>query len=180
MKTLYHGTTYLFDEIDPSKGKGYKDFGKGFYATANIKHAERIALRNRRIVMEKSAYNDDNSPITAFVYDLEFDETVLGELKNKIFNNGEDDLEWVRFVNENRASATRTHDFDIVIGPTADDATDIVFNIFRAGGYGDPSSEGAQMRLLELLETWRLPRQYWFNENGARKSLRIVRRKTIR
>lgn len=34
MKPLYHGTIYDFDEIDVSVGKGYKDFGKGFYATA--------------------------------------------------------------------------------------------------------------------------------------------------
>lgn len=34
MKKLYHGTISLFDEIDVDAGRGYKDFGKGFYATA--------------------------------------------------------------------------------------------------------------------------------------------------
>ena len=45
MKPLYHGTIYDFDEIDVSAGKGYKDFGKGFYATAVSSHAERLAIR---------------------------------------------------------------------------------------------------------------------------------------
>ena len=34
MRDLYHGTVYDIDEIDVTKGKGYKDFGKGFYATS--------------------------------------------------------------------------------------------------------------------------------------------------
>lgn len=38
MKRLYHGTTEKFDIIDQSQGKGYKDFGKGFYATANSRN----------------------------------------------------------------------------------------------------------------------------------------------
>lgn len=29
MRDLYHGTVYDIDEIDVTKGKGYKDFGKG-------------------------------------------------------------------------------------------------------------------------------------------------------
>ena len=47
MKNLYHGTIFLFDEIDVNEGRGYKDFGKGFYATAVPVHAERIAIRNK-------------------------------------------------------------------------------------------------------------------------------------
>ena len=41
MKDLFHGTTADFTEISLQKGKGYKDFGKGFYATAVKSHAER-------------------------------------------------------------------------------------------------------------------------------------------
>lgn len=49
MKKLYHGTISDFEEIDVESGKGYKDFGKGFYATAVPTHAERLAIRNKRI-----------------------------------------------------------------------------------------------------------------------------------
>ena len=46
MKNLYHGSISDFDFIDVKAGKGYKDFGRGFYATAVISHAERLAVRN--------------------------------------------------------------------------------------------------------------------------------------
>lgn len=49
MKDLFHGTTYDFNKIDVTMGKGYKDFGKGFYATSVKSHAENIAKRNKRI-----------------------------------------------------------------------------------------------------------------------------------
>ncbi len=55
MKNLYHGTIYLFDEINVTEGRGYKDFGKGFYATAIPAHAERIAIRNKRMAGTFSA-----------------------------------------------------------------------------------------------------------------------------
>ena len=180
MKPLYHGTTFLFDTIDPNMGSGYKDFGKGFYATASVQHAERMALRNKRILAEKQNRSDEKTPIFAYVYDLEFDDSVLPTLKHKVFREGEDDLEWVRFVNANRSCPTKTHDNDIVIGATADDATDIVFNVFRSGGYGDPNSTAAQEMLLRLLETWKLPRQYWFSVDGAKLALRIVKRRSVR
>ena len=53
MKKLYHGSLSVFDEIDLSAGKGYKDFGKGFYATAVEKHAERLAIRNKEILTKR-------------------------------------------------------------------------------------------------------------------------------
>jgi hypothetical protein len=50
--TLYHGTIYEFDIIDVTKGRGNKDFGRGFYASRDIHHAERIASRNKSIEEE--------------------------------------------------------------------------------------------------------------------------------
>ncbi|MBW9158412.1 DUF3990 domain-containing protein [Clostridium tagluense] len=49
MKRLYHGSITKFDEIDIFKGKGYKDFGQGFYTTGVKEHAVRLAKRNKRI-----------------------------------------------------------------------------------------------------------------------------------
>lgn len=53
MKDLFHGTTYDFKEIDVTIGKGYKDFGRGFYATSIKGHAESIARRNKFILESK-------------------------------------------------------------------------------------------------------------------------------
>lgn len=55
MRDLFHGTTYDINEIDVMMGKGYKDFGKGFYATPVKSHAENIARRNKRILEAREA-----------------------------------------------------------------------------------------------------------------------------
>jgi hypothetical protein len=47
---------YCFDEIDVNAGKGYKDFGKGFYATAIASHADRLAIRNKGIAERRQAF----------------------------------------------------------------------------------------------------------------------------
>ena len=46
--TVYHGTVDEFGVIDVSKGKPYKDFGRGFYAAWSMEHAIRLAERNAR------------------------------------------------------------------------------------------------------------------------------------
>ena len=46
--TLYHGTISEFNSIDVLKGKGYKDFGPGFYTTEVKGHAIKIANRNKK------------------------------------------------------------------------------------------------------------------------------------
>jgi len=50
--TLYHGTIYEFEKIDVSKGKSNKDFGRGFYTSRDVRHAERLAIRNKCIIEE--------------------------------------------------------------------------------------------------------------------------------
>ena len=40
---LYHGTNVDFDEIDLSKSKPNKDFGKGFYLSDNYEQALNMA-----------------------------------------------------------------------------------------------------------------------------------------
>ena len=62
MKALYYGTTEEFDIIDVSRCKGYKDFGRGFYATARKDHAESIAKRNKRIKIARQNTIERRNP----------------------------------------------------------------------------------------------------------------------
>jgi hypothetical protein len=48
--TLYHGTIYEFDKIDVTKGKWNKDFGRGFYASRDVRHADLLRLTERGII----------------------------------------------------------------------------------------------------------------------------------
>ena len=37
---LFHGSNHHFDEVDLSKSKNFRDFGRGFYTTTSIKNYE--------------------------------------------------------------------------------------------------------------------------------------------
>ena len=106
MKDLYHGTTYDINEIDVTMGKGYKDFGNGFYATSVKSHAESIARRNKRILEAREARIRQRNPkyklktFQAYRYNLEFDDSCIdnpGNLRIKVFK--EANREWVQFLN---------------------------------------------------------------------------------
>lgn len=103
MKKLYHGSTYLFTEIDVDRGKGYKDFGRGFYATAVKEHAENLAKRNKRIlerrqqVLKKKGIAFKNERIIAYRYNLLFNEDISG-LNVKIFEKADNSVGKIYFA----------------------------------------------------------------------------------
>lgn len=109
---LYHGTNIVFEKIDLAKSKPNKDFGKGFYLSANFDQATEMAHTRVDIMGGKP-----------LVLKFEFDERLLssGELKVKTFSEYSE--EWARFVLANRhnKSGESVHDYDIVIGPIAND-----------------------------------------------------------
>jgi hypothetical protein len=108
---LYHGTNCNIQKIDLAKCSPSKDFGQGFYLTDLRKQAEYMALRRVR-------QSGMGSPI---VIEYEFDEQLLKDksLHVRIFNKPTE--AWARFVLNNRQGDGFSHDFDIVVGPIADD-----------------------------------------------------------
>lgn len=118
---LYHGSNLAITAIDLSKGSKYKDFGQGFYTTHIKKQAElwakRISLRygGKPIVSE-------------FEFDL--DKAQKDGINIKIFEYP--DKEWALFVmaNRNREKDFK-HDYDIVIGPVADDNMARLFGLYE-------------------------------------------------
>ncbi len=188
MRDLYHGTIYDIVEIDVSQGKGYKDFGKGFYATSVKGHAENIARRNKRIIEAKEAKVHKRNPqfklniYQAYRYNLEFDDSCIDEpkdLKIKFFTSA--DREWVKFVLKNRDSDGSTHNYDIVIGPTADENTVTIINSYReelaASNYANEILDA----LIQELEPENLPKQYFFGTDAAIQKLRFkkIRREIV-
>ena len=179
MKPLYHGTIYEFEEIDVSIGKGYKDFGKGFYATAVPSHAEKLALRNKRIAEKRQSFLADKKgiklhPIVAYRYNLLFSEDMTG-LNVKIFENA--DKEWLRFILRNRKCNGCAHDYDIVIGPTADAETTAIINEYydelKKSGYSDDICD----KVIAELKPENLPKQYFFRTNKAVNTLSFDKKK---
>lgn len=188
MQNLFHGTTYDISEIDVTMGKGYKDFGKGFYATSVKSHAESIARRNKRIREAREAKIGQRNPkykpriFHAYRYNLEFDDNCIahpGDLKIRVFE--EADREWVRFILMNRNADITIHDYDIVIGPTADENTVTVINSYReellATNYADKVLDD----LIRELQPENLPKQYFFGTDAAIQKLRFkeIRREIL-
>ena len=173
--TLYHGTIYSIKNVDVSRGKPYKDFGAGFYTSRNKEHSIKMALRNKEI--EKIRRREKDMHIDAFVYSFELDLQNLNFLKIKEFKTA--DREWMRFVVESRSAKERQHNFDMVIGPTANDNTLTAIGLFFAGAYGDVTSDNAIDRLIEQIEPDKLPYQYFFGSRKAAELLIFATRETL-
>ncbi len=171
LNTLYHGTIYNFDEIDLNLGKGFKDFGKGFYMTKSIQHAESMAKRNAYIETQRLKKIGDTRTVTPYLHTFEIDFDEMKKLNVKEFIVA--DKEWIEFVLKNRANKYKAHDYDVVIGPTADD-TKMSLIAYNRGTYGVVGSEAALNILISMLEIQNLSTQYYFGSEAAVKLLKRV------
>ena len=108
---LYHGTNTDFNHIDIDKSKPNKDFGRGFYLSADYKQAQNMA----NIKFEQLGTG------TPLVQEYFVDEKDIQKLKCLMFDDYTE--EWAKFIllNRNNPLTTPAHDYDIVIGPIAND-----------------------------------------------------------
>ena len=153
--TLYHGTNGDIESIDLTRGMRYKDFGKGFYLTPDKTTAIRMAQKKARLF---------GGSATLITYEM--DENVLhSDLKVKVFPE-KACVEWLVFVdaNRDRKNVMPIHDFDIVIGPIADDGVVLQLTNFREGIY-TPEQAAAQ------LQDRYLDQQYYF---GTERALQYI------
>lgn len=118
---LYHGSNQPIERIDLTKGRKYKDFGQGFYTT----HLPRQAKEWSRTITNRYG----GTP-TVTEYEFDLDKAIAAGLNVKIFEVA--DREWALFVmaNRNRAGDEFHHDYDIVIGPVADDDMARLFGLY--------------------------------------------------
>ena len=128
--TLYHGSNHDFNNVDLSKSKGRRDFGKGFYTTTIKEQAQQWGYNmfNR--------FGGDG----IFLYEFEFSPS--GDLKSKMFTGITD--EWFDFILENRIHGGLQHDYDYIQGPVANDKTFLTITGFIDGIF---SREEAMRRL---------------------------------
>ena len=153
---LYHGTNIDFDTINLTKSHKYKDFGQGFYLTDIRKQAEELASKRSRLF--------GGYPV---IQEYEFDEKLLEEGELRVLKFDRPSEEWADFIFKNRNRETNyIHDYDIVIGPIADDGVAYLLGLYDEGviKIGD---------LSKRLEYKNLNRQYFF---GTEKSLKHLKR----
>ena len=154
---LFHGTNTDIETIVLSRSLNHKDFGKGFYLTDSRETAIRMASKKARLFGGK-----------ATLISYEFDETALhSDLKVKVFPE-KATVEWFLFVdaNRDRESQQPIHDYDIVIGPIADDGVVLQITNYRENIYTPEQAAAA-------LQDKYLDQQYYF---GTEKALRFIKK----
>lgn len=153
---LYHGSNMVIDRIDLEKCRPYKDFGKGFYLTDIRLQAERMAARTTRMFKGEP---------TLSVFDFDLESAVTQGLKIKIFHSP--DEEWARFVMANRDKGVvqPTHDYDIVIGPVADDTIARILRMYTENLIN-------RHQLVDELSFSKVTSQYFFHTEKAIKMLK--------
>lgn len=119
---LYHGSNCEIAKIDLAMCKPFKDFGQAFYLTTILTQAREMA--------RKIADRFGGNPI---VNVFDFDESEMLGLNVKKFV--QPDREWAEFVmaNRNRIPAHPADDYDLIIGPVANDDIATLFRTFAIG-----------------------------------------------
>lgn len=153
---LYHGSNVAIDVIDLSKSRPGKDFGKGFYLSADKQQAIEMAE-------SKVAFLGGEPIVTEF----EFNESSLisGQLKSKRFEAYSE--EWAKFVYDNREnfSDIPIHNYDIIYGPIANDKVGAQIRNFKNGSI----DLDELMRRIKNLKG--ITFQYYFGTEAAIKTL---------
>ena len=154
---LYHGSNVEIESIDLARGRRGKDFGKGFYA--NPDYMQAVEFCSNVVRREGSGI----PTVTSF----EFDESALDMLNIKRFNGYTQ--EWAEFIlmNRNNISDKPAHDFDIVIGPIADDGVGTQIRRLSRGFITFDA-------FLEELKYSKVSIQYFFGTEKALKFLKKI------
>lgn len=155
---LYHGTNTAFSKIDTKKCRPRKDFGRGFYLTDIRKQA--LAMAERRCEFEGTG--------TPIVLCFELDERCLtdGSLRVKRFESVSE--EWAQFIIANRRGGRNArHEYDVVIGPVADDGVVYQINRYFQHIIDMPT-------LVRELSYKKLNSQYFFGTEKAISKLKLL------
>ena len=156
---LYHGSTVEISAIDLSKSRPNKDFGKGFYLSANRQQALRMA--------EFKALTEGGTP-TVNVYSVDDGILKTNELKTLVFNGYT--KEWAEFIflNRNNPAKHQAHDYDVVYGPIANDRVGLQITKYETG----------IISLEQFLENLKymggVTYQYFFGTNKAISKLQKI------
>ncbi|MBR5982562.1 MAG: DUF3990 domain-containing protein [Bacteroidales bacterium] len=157
---LYHGTNQDIESIDLTKSIRHKDFGMGFYLTPDKATAIRMAKKKARI------FKGTGTLIT-----YEFDEKAMQSgLNIKVFPE-KACVEWLLFVdaNRDRKNDKPIHNYDIVIGPIANDGVVLQLTNYREGIYSPE-------QVAKLLQDRYLDQQYYF---GTARALEFLHKTSV-
>lgn len=145
---LYHGSNVAVKVPMLISSKRLLDFGTGFYLTSDFAQAKKWAIRTAKI-------RGENIPLVS-VFEMEEQkkenlDILLFEMPNK---------EWLRYVSANRTGKITEGEYDIVIGPVANDQAIRTVNNYLAGYFSEDIA-------IQLLLPQKLKDQYAFKTEKA-------------
>jgi len=120
---LYHGSNLIVDKPQLLPQTCGLDFGPGFYLTTSEEQAKRFS----EIVFNRKK----NGLAIVNVFNFDIEEAVEKKLATLKFDNA--DIEWLRFVTENRLKTYKGTEYDIVKGPVANDTVMPTIQLFLNG-----------------------------------------------
>lgn len=140
---LYHGSNISVTKPRIIPSNRALDFGPGFYLSSD----EDQAIRWARAQTKRRG----SGVPTVSVFELT--NTATDAVKIKEFPSA--DIEWLRFVAENRKELYRGEKYDIISGPVANDNTMPVINDYMSGVIDEDTA-------IVLLKAQHLTDQYAF------------------
>jgi hypothetical protein len=153
---LYHGSTMEAARLQLVGQTRGLDFGAGFYLTAN----EAQAARFSEIVAKRRKGGE--ATVSVYEFDMEAAE---GTLAIRKFNHA--DAEWLQFVAHNRRKTYQGENYDIVVGPVANDTVMPTVQAYLGGFLTEEAT-------LATLKASNLSDQACLKSDGALSLLRFV------
>lgn len=154
---IYHGSTFLVEKPNLEILNYRTDFGKGFYTTTDMEQAKKWAKIKKGRIEKTERSEELHQYINIYEYKEDKDLNIL--------NFTEATEEWLKFVYKNRQSDELVHQYDIVIGPVADDNLYQVLVNYENGVYDMEET-------IKRLKTYLLSNQISFH---TLKSLECVK-----
>lgn len=163
--TLFHGTISKINKIDVTRGRDNKDFGKGFYMALDQNQAVGMMHKKYREAISRMANKSEPGRYSERLYKIIIDTEYAVSLN--ILNFEKADIDWLNFILQCRETGGMPHNYDLVIGPTADDNTLLCLRTYWQGLYGVTGSDKAKTTLLENLEPENLGIQYFIGKQSV-------------
>jgi hypothetical protein len=155
---IYHGSLEIVEQPQILEANRPLDFGTGFYTTSSLQQA----LRWVKLRMEQNNVSKGYTNIYEYSYKK--------GLNIRRFQSANE--AWVNFVHANRTIQGYNHDYDIVIGPVANDNVYLSFNLYEAGII-------SKRELIRRLKTYKLVDQLLFHTEKSLETLEYIGNKEV-
>lgn len=159
---IYHGGFLAISEPKILVTNRTMDFGRGFYTTTSFDQAKKWAL------IKKDRFQHEKAIVSIF----EMDNTIfkIAELKSKVFHNANE--EWLDFVIQNRQNINFDYDYDVVMGPVANDNIYASLNLYEDGFL-------SKKELMVELMTWKYIDQICFHTEKALGFIKFIKAEEV-